>query len=268
MSMHSISERRACRLVGISRTAFRYVPKRDPQDWLRYRIKEIARSRVRYGYKRIHVQLRREGHHFNKKRIHRLYCLEGLQLRPRRPRRNVSASHRKHEQIPAKARNECWAMDFVADQLHNGQKLRILTVIDVFTRECLAATVGPGLRSQDVVRTLTHIAYKRGRPQRIFCDNGSEFAGRITDLWAYNNKVTLAFSRPGKPTDNAFIESFNGSFRDECLNLHWFTSLEDARVKIDAWREDYNESRPHKALNDLTPAEYVAKLAAETSPVT
>lgn len=133
-------------------------------------------------------------------------------------------------------------MDFVADQLHNGQKLRVLTVIEVFTRECLAATVGAGLRSHDVVKTLTDIAYKRGPTQRIFCDNGSELAARITDLWDYRNKVTLAFSRPGKPTNNAFIESFNGSFRDECLNLHWFTNYEDARVKIEAWRKDYTRA--------------------------
>jgi len=267
ITVHSISERRACALVGLSRSSFRYVKTRDPQDWLRARIKEIAQSRVRYGYKRIHVQLKREGYVFNKKRIHRLYCMEGLQLRPKRPRRSVSASHRKFEQTPSKGINDCWAMDFVADQLHDGRKIRVLTVIDTFTRECLATTVGARLRSENVVETLSKIARNRGLPRRIFCDNGSEFAGRITDLWAYTNKVTLAFSRPGKPTDNAFIESFNGSFRDECLNLHWFDSYDDAKVKIEAWRSDYNRSRPHKALNNLSPNEYAAQLAAVTSPV-
>lgn len=268
ITRHGISERRACRLTGVSRTAFRYVTKRDPQDWLRQKIKEIALSRVRYGYKRVHIQLSREGYRFNKKRIHRLYCLEGLQLKPKRPRRSVSAAHRQYQQSPAKGLNECWAMDFVADQLHDGRKIKVLTVIDIFTRECLATTIGAKLRSENVVTTLTMIMKERGKPQRIFCDNGSEFSGRITDLWAYINKVTLAFSRPGKPTDNAFIESFNGSFRDECLNLHWFTSYEDARVKIEAWRHEYNHTRPHKALNNLSPAEYVAYLASDNSPIT
>ena len=267
MCTHSISERRACALIGIGRSSFRYKPQRDSQDWLRTRIKAIALSRVRYGYKRIHVQLKREGINVNKKRIHRLYCLDGLQLRRKRPRRNVSSVHRNIEQLPAKTVNESWAMDFVADQLYNGQKIRILTVIDIFSRECLAATVGARLRSEDVVKTLNQILLKRGAPKKIFCDNASEFAGRITDLWAYSNKVTLAFSRPGKPTDNAFIESFNGSFRDECLNCHWFNSYEDARVKIESWRDDYNSSRPHRALNNLSPLEYVAQLTTERRPV-
>lgn len=270
ISCHSISERRACGLVGIARSSFRYEHTRDSQDWLRARIKEIALSRIRYGYKRIHVQLRREGYKFNKKRVHRLYCLyclEGLQLRPKRPRRNVSGSRRYSEQKPATAINESWAMDFVADQLHDGRKIRILTIIDTFSRECLATTTGPRLRSEDVVRTLNQILVKRGAPKKIFCDNGSEFAGRITDLWAYTNKVTLAFSRPGKPTDNAFIESFNGNFRDECLNCDWFTSYEDAKVKIESWRNEYNSTRPHSALNNLSPLEYVAQQSPETCPV-
>lgn len=265
IAFHSISERRACRLIGIARTRFRYVHKRDSQDWLRQKIWGIAQTRVRYGYKRIRIMLKREGFHFNKKRIHRLYCLEGLQLNKKRPKRSISASHRHLSQKPARRINECWAMDFVADQLHNGKKIRILTVIDVFSRECLATTVGARLRAEDVVRTLMTITSKRGAPVRIFCDNGSEFSGRITDLWAYNNKVTLAFSRPGKPTDDAFIESFNRSLRDECLNCHWFTSYNDAKVKIEAWKEEYNRSRPHRALNNLTPLEYVAQLATTGS---
>jgi putative transposase len=151
-------------------------------------------------------------------------------------------------------------MDFVADQLHNGSKLRLLTIVDTYTRECLAVELGVRLNSGNVVDVLGRIAKDRGLPKRIHCDNGSEFSGRVTDLWVYTNKVTLAFSRPGKPTDNAFIESFNGSFRDECLNCHLFTSLEDAKVKIELWRKDYNETRPHRALNNLTPLEFVAKM--------
>ena len=156
--------------------------------------------------------------------------------------------------------NEAWAMDFVADQLHDGAKLRILTVMDVYTREALATMPGFRMSGLEVVSILDKIVRQRGAPSRIHCDNGSEFSGKLTDLWAYRWKITLAFSRPGKPTDNAFIESFNGSFRDECLNLHWFTSLEDAKEKIEAWRRDYNEGRPHRALNNISPQEFAANL--------
>lgn len=260
MSLYSISERRACALTGLSRTACRYKPRSEPQEALRQRIVAIARARVRYGYKRIHVMLKREGIHVNKKRVHRLYCLEGLQLRPKRPRRNVSGAHRKRDYVPSTKPNEAWAMDFVADQLSTGNKFRILTVVDTYTRECLAADIGVRLRSENVVATLTRLCRERGAPQRIHCDNGSEFAGQMTDLWAYTNKVTLAFSRPGKPTDNAYIESLNGSFRDECLNCHWFESLTDAKLKIEAWRDDYNKSRPHRALNNLPPLQFVASI--------
>ncbi|WP_198678738.1 IS3 family transposase [Pseudidiomarina insulisalsae] len=260
MSLYSISERRACALTGLSRTACRYKPRSEPQEALRQKIVAIARARVRYGYKRIHVMLKRKGIHVNKKRVHRLYCLEGLQLRPKRPRRNVSGAHRKRDYVPSTRPNEAWAMDFVADQLSTGNKFRILTVVDTFTRECLAADIGARLRSENVVATLTRLCRERGAPNRIHCDNGSEFAGQMTDLWAYTNKVTLAFSRPGKPTDNAYIESLNGSFRDECLNCHWFESLTDAKLKIEAWRDDYNKSRPHRALNNLPPLQFVASI--------
>lgn len=159
-------------------------------------------------------------------------------------------------------------MGFVADQLHLGTKIRILTIVDTFSRECLATTVGLKLRSEHVVSTLTNIVRTRGNPTKIFCDNGSEFSGRLTDLWAYENKITLVFSRPGKPTDNAFIESFNSSFRDECLNCHWFDSLDDAKVKIEQWHRDNNENRPHKSLNNLSPNDYAAKMVAEPAEVT
>jgi len=152
-------------------------------------------------------------------------------------------------------------MDFVVDQFQDGRRFRMLTLVDVYTRECLAIEVGQRLRGDDVARVLSQVSATRGTPKQIFCDNGSEFQSRLVDLWAYQHKVILEFSRPGKPTDNPHIESFNGSFRDECLNVHWFSSMMDAKVKIEAWRQDYNESRPHKALNNLTPAEYVAGLA-------
>ena len=260
MSLYSVSERRACRLAGLSRTALRYKHRKEPQAALRQRIIEIARTRIRYGYKRIHVMLKREGLNVNKKRVHRLYCLEGLQLRPKRPRRNVSSAHRKCEYIASSYPNEAWAMDFVSDQLASGNKFRILTIVDTYTRECLAADIGVSMRSENVVSTLTRLCRLRGAPKRIHCDNGSEFAGQMTDLWAYANKVTLAFSRPGKPTDNAFIESLNGSFRDECLNCHWFETMADAKLKIEQWREDYNQSRPHQALINLSPLQFAASI--------
>lgn len=262
-SRYGVSERRACGVVGQPRSVQWYRSRRPPQDALKRRIKEIAEVRIRYGYKRIHVLLRREGWPVNHKRVQRMYCELGLQLRSRRPRRHVSAAHRRPPKRLARRANDAWSMDFMADQLVDGHRIRLLTIVDVFTRESLAIEVGPRLRSEDVVRVLTKLAAVRGAPRRIYCDNGSEFQSRLVDLWAYTQKVQLEFSRPGKPTDNAHIESFNGSLRDECLNIHWFGSLTDAKEKLDAWRIDYNESRPHKALDHRTPKEYAAAMANE-----
>jgi putative transposase len=153
-------------------------------------------------------------------------------------------------------------MDFVADELADGRRFRTLTILDIYTRECLEIAVGQGLTGQDVVASLERLRFDRGLPQRIYCDNGSEFVGAAMDLWAYTNRVILDFSRRGKPTDNATIESFNGRFRDECLNVHWFGSLEDAQQKIDAFRWDYNENHPHRALKGLSPNEYARRAMA------
>lgn len=150
----------------------------------------------------------------------------------------------------------------MSDQLVNGRRFRALTIVDVYTRECLAIVPGKSLKSEHVVDALNQILSKRPKPKGILCDNGSEFSGRLTDFWAYQNEVKLCFSRPGKPTDNAFIESFNGSLRDECLNTHWFSSIEDAKVTLEAWRIDYNENRPHRSLDNQTPNEYAAKAVA------
>jgi len=147
----------------------------------------------------------------------------------------------------------------VVDQLSSGERFRALTVVDVFTRESLAIVVAQRLTGSDVVAALEAIRRQRGAPSRVFCDNGSEFTSQVLDLWAYHHGVTIEFSRPGKPTDNAFIESFNGTFRDECLNAHWFESLSDAKVQIEAWRRDYNESRPHRALGEIAPAEFARR---------
>lgn len=159
-------------------------------------------------------------------------------------------------------------MDFVSEQLQSGSRIRILAVIDIFSRECLSLYAGKNLGAVEVVDCLNRIAYKKGFPKRIHCDNGSEFSGRLVDLWAYQNKTKLVFSRPGKPTDNAFVESFNGSLRDECLNCHWFSSISDAKVKLDAWMAEYNASRPHKALNYLSPLEFVAKFNNQQARLT
>lgn len=220
---------------------------------LRIKIKDIASSRIRYGYRRIHVLLQREGWKIKHKRLFRLYQLEGLSLRFKRPKRHVSAAHREPKQ-PVGTLNEVWGMDFVADELFNGRKIRALPVIDLCSRECLALTVAYRLSGADVVTTLDLIMMERGKPKSIRCDNGPEFISKALDKWAYENGVTVDFSR--KPTDNAFVESFNGRLREECLNAHWFDSIEDARIKLSAWREEYNCRRPHSSLDFQTPHEF------------
>ena len=243
----------------------RYVSHKPDQAPLRLRIHDLAAARMRYGYFRIYILLRREGWLVNHKRVYRLYREDGLSLRLRRLRRSVSAANRER-QPAASAANEMWSMNFVSDALFNGMRLRALTVVDAFTREALAIDVDQGIKGEQVVAAMTRIASMRGAPGTICVDNGPEFLSKALDRWADENSVTLDFSRPGKPTDNAFVESFNGRLRDECLNAHWFLSLADARAKIEAWRRDYKESRPHTSLGRLTPVEYAAaavKIAAE-----
>jgi putative transposase len=254
---YRVSERRGCMVLRFDRKSHRYRSKRDDEAYLRRRIREIAAARVRFGHRRIYLTLRREGVVVNHKRVRRLYRLEGLNLRIKRPRRHVSAAHRAER--PAVGRpNDVWAMDFVADALFDGRRLRALTLLDVFTRECPAIEVDQGIKADQVVAVLSRIAAERGAPKRIRVDNGPEFVSDALDRWAYQHGVTLEFSRPGKPVDNAHVESFNGRLREECLNAHWFLSLADARDKIEAWRVFYNESRPHTALGDRTPREFAA----------
>lgn len=252
---YGVSQRRAARAARFWRSSVRYESRRDPLTTLRQRMRELAQTRVRFGYRRLLVVMHREGWEVGKHRFYRLYTEEGLALRRKRPWRHATAVHREQRR-PAVARNEIWSMDFVADQLADGRRFRALTVIDLFTRECLAIDVGHGLSGRDVVATLERLRFERGLPQRIYCDNGSEFVSAAMDLWAYTNGVLLDFSRRGKPTDNAAIESFNGRFREECLNVHWFASVDDAKQKIDAFRWDYNENHPHRALKGLSPREY------------
>lgn len=200
------------------------------------RIKEIANTRVHYGYRRVHVMLRREGWQDNVKRVYRLYQEQGLSLRMKRPKRNKSARLRQPKQLVT-AMNQIWRRDFVVDALFDGRKLRALTVVDNYTRESLAIDVGQSLKGEAVVATLTRITSTRGLPATIKVDNGSEFISKAMDKWAYERGVELDFSRPGKPTDNAKIESFNGRLRQECLSMHWFLSLDDVRSKIEASRQ-------------------------------
>lgn len=203
--------------------------------------------------------IKREGWGINPKRVYRLYRREELQMRLKPPRRRVSIRTRQ-EPILARRKNECWSMDFVTDELVEGRRIRILTIVDNFTRESLCASVDFRFKGVDVANTLEAVKKTYGKPETIKVDNGPEFISKEVDLWAYSNGVKLDFSRPGKPTDNAFIESFNGRFRQECLNQHWFLNLEDAKSKIEAWRNDYNKERPHSSLGNKTPEEFVASL--------
>ena len=215
-------------------------------------MQEIAETRVRYGYRRIHVLLRREGWDVNAKRVYRLYKELGLQLRQKPPKRRVKAKLREGR-CAASCSNEVWAMDFVHDQLATGSKLRILTVIDTYSRFSPAVVPRFSFRAPDVIEVLDRVCSEVGYPASIRVDQGSEFISRDLDLWAYMKGVTLDFSRPGTPTDNAFIESFNGKFRAECLNQHWFMNLDDAVGKCEIWRRDYNEVRPHSAIGNKPP---------------
>ncbi len=248
-----VSIRRACRAVPVDRSTYHYRSKRTGQAALMNRIKEIAETRVRYGYRRIHVLLRREGWTVNAKRVCRLYREMGLQLRNKAPKRRVKAKLRGDRQV-ATAPNEVWAMDFVHDQLFDGSKIRVLTVVDIFTRLAPVIDVRQSYRGCDVVESLERASLTAGYPKTIRVDNGPEFVSKDLDLWAFMKGVTLDFSRPGKPTDNAFIESLNGKFRAECLNANWFQSLDEARRKCEAWRRDYNEVRPHSAIGNQVPA--------------
>lgn len=259
MGRYGVSERRATAATRFCLSSICYHSCRDPLTALRQGMREVAQTRVRFGYRRLLVLLRREGWELGKKRCYRVYTEEGLTLRRKRPWRHATAVHREQRR-PATARNDIWSMEFVADQLSDGRRSRALTVLDLFTRECLAIDVDHALSGRDVVSTLERLRFERGLPQRIYCDNGTEFVSAAMDLWAYTNGVILDFSRRRKPTDNAAIESFNGRFREECLNVHWFGSIGDAQRKVDSFRWDYNEHRPHRALKGLSPREFAERM--------
>jgi putative transposase len=248
--------------MSMSRSSYSYQAKARDNSAIRQRMREITQTRIHYGCERVFIMLRREGWRDNHKRVHRLYKLEGLSLRLCRPRRSRSARRRQPIRL-ATAANTLWGMDFVSDALFDGRRFRLLTVIDHFTHECLDIVVDQSLRGEHVAEAMTRLVAQRGKPAAIKVDNGSEFAGKVMDRWAYENGVELDFSRRGTPTDNAVVESFNGRLRQECLNEHGFLSLADARSKISEWRTFYNDDRPHTALAWKTPAEFARECGAQ-----
>ncbi len=265
MQAIGIATKRACRLLRLQRSTFYKRSTRRDDRHLRLRLRELALARPRYGYRRLHVLLRREGWLVNIKRIHRLYRLEGLIVRQRRKRRSVC-----HLRClpPAPLRiNERWAMDFVSDALSTGRRIRMLTVVDCYSRESVAIHVDHSQPSRTVTAILDGVIAQRGTPGIITVDNGPEFTSQHLDEWAFTRKIQLDFIRPGRPTENGYIESFNGKLRDECLDANWFASLQEAREIIESWRKDYNETRPHSSLGNLALAQYVARLLAPSARV-
>ena len=248
-----VSERRACRLVGVGRSTTRYQPHpHGAEAALRQRLYELATERRRFGYRRLHVLLQREGHVVNHKRVARLYREAGLTVRRRGRKRSV-AIPRGGVARPAGPHGQ-WSLDFVSDALAWGRRIRLLTVRDTFTREALAIEGDTSLPGERVVQVRAWVVGERGAPQELVLDNGPELTSRVLDQSAYTIGIKLQFITPGKPIENAFVESFNGRLRDECLNEHWFLSLADARQLVEAWRLDYNRARPHSALGYQTPA--------------
>ena len=264
-AVFQVSRRRACLVTGVHRSLVAYQSRRPSQEPLRQRLRELASVRVSYGHPRLHILLRREGWAVNHKRTARLYREEGLQLGRRRgPKRRKAVMSTRPVRAPVVRPNARWAMDFVHDQTASTQPFRVLTVIDVFTRECLALRAQPRFRGEDVAAVLTELVVERERPAVIQCDQGTEFTSIALDAWAYWQHIPLDFSRRGKPADNAVNEAFNGSLRRECLSQHHFLSLEDAQQILNSWKDDYNNERPHSSLQDLAPAHFGAQ-ASSTS---
>jgi putative transposase len=265
METAGISERCACRYTGFARSSQRYRVRRAPRTELRDRLHTLAIVRPRWGYRRLHRLLRRDGWALNHKLTQRVYREEGLHVR-RRQRKRVAVP-RTPLTTPTRP-NERWSMDFVRDALGNGRAFRAFTLVDECTRECPAIEVDFSLPGERVARVLDRVAAQRGYPRAIVCDNGPEFRGEALDQWAHQHRVQLAFIDPGKPVQNAYIESFNGKFRDECLNENWFVGLGDAQQTIEAWRVDYETARPHSGLADRTPAEFAKELLLSTPSFT
>lgn len=250
---YQISERRACRALPASRSSMRYQSRKPSREPLRRRLRELAAVRLSWGYRRLHILLRREGWRINRKLTYRLYTEEGLTLKAVRPKRRKSVVRREGRPTTTAA-NQRWAMDFIHDTLADGRTVRILSVLDVHTRECVALEARQSFRGEDVGQVLSKVARARKLPEVISVDQGTEFTSRALDHWAYQSGVQLDFSRPGKPTDNAHVEAFHGSLRRECLSQHWWVDPAEVQRTLDAWRVDYNNVRPHSRLANEPPA--------------
>jgi len=242
-------------------SSLRYRSRRPGAEEIRRRLRGLAAERPRYGYQRLWALLRREGREVNHKRVYRLYVEEGLKLRKRR-RRSRAQVERVPLSLPTQA-DERYSMDLMRDALAGGGVFRTLNIVDDYTRECLAIEVDTSLPGARVVRVLERLAAGGRRPPHLVVDNGPEFVSKAVDQWAARSGVNLRFIDPGKPMQNAYIESFNGKFRDECLSQRWFISLGEARGVSEQWRVDYNERRPHRSLHHLTPAEFAAKCSSK-----
>ena len=256
---YAFSERRACRLMTMAVTTYRYRSLRTDEP-LRTRLVELAREKPRFGYRRLHVLLRRSGEHVNHKRLHRVYREAGLAIR--RKKRKHCVREGKLLLVRTSANQE-WALDFVHDVVECGRTIRVLSVVDAYTRECLALEVDTSFASRRVTRVLETIVAQRGQPLAIRCDNGPELTSRHFLAWCVERQIELVHIQPGKPMQNGRVESFHGRLREECLNLSWFQNLFDARRKIAAWRKEYNEERPHSSLGYKTPKEFAAAQAAD-----
>ena len=254
MADHGFSERRACRLIGVNRSAWQYEPLRGKDDAVRERMREIANERRRFGYRRLAILLGREGKGMNLKKVYRLYREERLTVRKRGGRKRALGT-RAPMAIPQEP-NQRWSLDFVSDALACGRRFRLLNVIDDYSRECLACIVDTSLSGRRVVRELSAIVERRGLPCMVVSDNGTELTSHAVLAWCQDTGVEWHYIAPGKPQQNGFVESFNGRLRDECLNEHLFPSLAAARRIIEAWRTDYNTVRPHSSLGGLAPAEF------------
>lgn len=265
MCTQGVSERHALRVVAMSASALHYEPAPDRNLALRERIKVLAHRYRRYGAGMIYLKLRQEGEIVNHKRVDRLYGEEKLQLK-RRKRKKVPIADR-HPLTRPEAANEVWSMDFVFDRSADTRVIKNLAIVDDATHESVLLRPERAISGPMVTRLLDQLAVTRGLPKVIRTDNGKEFCGRAMLAWAHQNKVALRLIEPGKPNQNAYIESFNGRFRDECLNEHWFLNLEHAKAIIEAWRREYNEERPKKALGGLTPAAYAKQLAERSATV-
>ena len=251
---HQFTERRACGLVGISRSVLHYASRREDDAPIRSRLKALAGQYRRYGYLRLHVFLRKEGLVVNAKRTYRLYCEEGLQVRRRKRKR---LAHQDRIPLAAAVRpNQRWSLDFVSDGLWNGRRFRVLNIVDDCTRSCPGQIVDFSISGKRLTRYLDQLAILHDYPDELVHDNGPELTSRAMFEWSQKTGVKLRFIQPGKPTQNAYVESFNGKFRDECLNENWFASIHEARKIIEVWRRHYNTVRPHSALDYETPAAF------------